>query len=84
MTVQPVTDLNTTIGDVLRSAATGGVLLEPEGHVRYAVLPLDDDLMDYLLERCPSLIDLCRQIRQRMQSGRYHTHEEVKEMLAQQ
>ena len=84
MTVQPVTDLNTTIGDVLRTAGTGGVLLEPEGHGQYAVLPLDDDLMDYLLERCPSLIELCREVRQRMQSGSYHTHEQVKEILAQQ
>ena len=82
MTQQPITDLNTPIGDVLRAAGTIGVLLEPAGQPRYAVLPLDDDLVDYLIERSPRFMEICRDVRQRMRAGRFQTHEQVKELIA--
>jgi len=83
MKVKSVSDLNTPIGEVLRSADTDGVLLESERQARYAVLPLDEDLIDYLLEHSPQFIETCRQIRQRMDEGQHYTHEQVKEMLGQ-
>jgi hypothetical protein len=37
--------------------------LESEGQARYAVIPLDDALIDYLVEHNARFIDVCRQIR---------------------
>jgi hypothetical protein len=75
--------MKTPIGDILESASADGVLLEPEGQGgRYALVPLDDDLIDYLLERNSKLAEICKQIRERMQAGQFHTHEEVVKMLA--
>ena len=71
MTIRTVTDPTTPIGDVLKDAAPDGLVLETAGRTQYAVLPMDDDLLDYLLERSPKLIDACRQIRQRMRAGRF-------------
>ncbi len=47
----------------------------------YLLLPLDDDLIDCLLERSPKLIKECRQIRARMAAGQFVRHEEVKKRL---
>ncbi len=81
MTVQPISDPSTPIGDVLARAGDDGVLLESEGQGRYALLPLDDDLMDYLIERSPELRLQCSEIRKRMDAGRSRTHEEVRREL---
>ncbi len=43
--------------------------------------PLDDELLDYLIERSPKFIEVCQHIRQQMRDGRFHTHEEVKRLL---
>ncbi len=48
MTVQPVSDPGTTIGGILKTAGSEGILLGFEDQGRYALLPLDDDLIDYL------------------------------------
>ena len=45
---------NTPIGEILKAAGTDGIVLESEGQGRYAVIPLDDDLIDFLVERSPS------------------------------
>jgi hypothetical protein len=82
MTAQPISDPSTPIGEVLKSAGSEGVLLESEGQERYAVLPLDDDLIDFLIERNPGFRTLCRKIRQRMDSGQFKTHDEVRRRLA--
>jgi hypothetical protein len=81
MTVQPVSDLSRPIGEILKAAGSEGVLLESEGLGRYAVLPLDDDLIDFLIERNPAFRNLCHKIRQRMDSGQFQTHEEVRRQL---
>ena len=78
MTIQLVSDPNTTIGEILKA---DGLLLEAEGQARYAVIPLDEDLIDYLIERSPKFIEVCRQIRVRMAGGRFHAHEAVKALL---
>ncbi len=83
MTIQSLNDLTTPIGDLLLAAGSGGLLLEAEGQSRYALIPLDDNLIDYLLEHSPKLIEECRQIRERMEAGRYRTHGEVKQLMSQ-
>ena len=82
MTVHQVTDPRTSIGDILGGAEHDGVLIESDDTATYVLLPLDDDLMDHLLEHNPEFIRECREIRQRMRAGRRHTHEEVKRLLA--
>ena len=70
-------DPNTPIGEVLHAVGSDGIILETEGNT-YAVLPLDDNLIDYLLERNPKYIDSCQEIRQRMRAGQFRSHDEVK------
>ncbi len=53
MTTQPVSDPSTPIGEILKAAGAKGVLLESEDYGSFAVMPLDDDLIDYLIERDP-------------------------------
>ena len=81
MTVQPVSDPNTPIGDILKAAGSEGIVLESEGQGRYALLPLDDDVIDLLIERSPRFRAYCLEIRGRMDSGQFQTHEEVRRHL---
>lgn len=81
MTIQQVNDPKLPIGDILQIAGSEGILLESPGKGRYAVLPLDEDLSDYLLERSPKLSEACNQIRQQMKAGKFRSHKEVKEIL---
>ena len=62
MTFRYINDLKTPIGDVLKGAASDGVVLDTKNHKRFAMIPLDDDLIDYLLERNPKFIRECRKI----------------------
>lgn len=81
MTVQQVTDLKTPIGEILKAAGPDGVVLKAAGQPGYAVIPLDDELIDYLIERSPKFIQACEAIRRQMQAGQYKIHEEVKKLL---
>ncbi len=81
MTVQLVSDPTTPISEILKAVGSEGLLLEAEGQARYAVIPLDEDLLDYLIERSPKFIEVCRQIRARMASGQFQGHEAVKALL---
>ncbi len=81
MTVQLVSDSKTPIGEILKAVGADGLLLEAEDQARYAVIPLDEDLIDYLIERSPKFIEVCRQIRVRMATGRFHAHAAVKALL---
>ncbi len=81
MTVQLLSDPRTPISEILKAVGADGLLLETEGQIRYAVMPLDEDLIDYLIERSPKFIEACRQIRARMAAGGFHTHEAVKALL---
>jgi len=81
MTVQPISDLNTPIGQILKAAGSEGIVLESEDQGRYALLPLDDDVIDLLIERNPTFRDHCHEIRERMDSGQFQTHEEVRRQL---
>jgi len=81
MTLRPVTNLNSPIGEVLHDAGSEGLVLQTESQGNYAVIPLDDDLLDYLVERSPKFIESCRRIRENMRSGRFHTQDDVKKLL---
>jgi threonyl-tRNA synthetase len=77
-----ITDLQRPIGDLLKEAGGDGFLVEAGDRTQYAIIPLDDDLVDYLLERSPKLIKECKRIRAEMKRGKFKTHEEVKRMFA--
>ncbi len=81
MNVRRVADLHTPIGEILKAAEPDGVLLEAELRRRYALLPLDEGLIDYLLEHHPRFIEDCRRIRRQMDAGEFSTHDEVKRLL---
>ncbi len=81
MTVQHVTDPNTPIGEILAAVSADGILLEGQDQGRFAIIPLDDDLIDYLVERSPKFIEDCRRIREQMRGGKYHSHEEVRKLF---
>lgn len=81
MTIQNVNDLQTPIGEILRLAGSDGILLQPQGQSPFAIIPLDDELLDFLIERNPSLIEDCRRVRDRMVAGAIHTQEEVNSLF---
>ena len=80
MTLRYVTDLDASIGDVLNGSTSDGVIIETPDKTTYAVIPLDEDLVDYLLDRNPRLIRECRAIRNRMRRGKFYTHEQMRHM----
>ena len=81
MTVQSVSDPNTPIGEILKAAGSEGIVLESEGQGHYALLPLDDDVIDLLIERNPRFRAECLEIRDRMTSGQFQTHQDVRRQL---
>ncbi len=81
MTIQPIPDPNTPIGQTIKAAGSEGIVLEAEGQGRYALLPLDDDVIDLLIERSPTFRDHCHEIRERTDSCQFQTHEEVRRQL---
>ena len=81
MTVQPIEDLNTPIGEILKSAGSQGLVLETPNQERYAVLPLDEEVIDLLIERSPRFRADCLEIRNRMDSEQFMTHDEVRKQL---
>ena len=78
MSVHRVTDPNTPIGEILKAAGSEGIVLESEDHGPYALIPLDDDVLDRFIERSPKFRAHCQAIRERMDAGQFQTHEEVK------
>ena len=81
MTTQPVSDPNTPIGEILKAAGSEGIVLESDGLGRYALLPLDDDVIDLLIECSPRFRADCLGIRERMASGQFQTHGDVRRQL---
>jgi hypothetical protein len=83
MTRFVVRDDQTQIRALLRAAGTEGTLVETGGRTTHALLPLNEQVVDYLLETSPRLIEECARIRKEMDAGAYYTHEELKQALAQ-
>ncbi len=82
MSTYSVNDPNTPIGAILKAAGSEGLVLKSEDQVSYAVIPLDDEVLDLLIERNPKFRAHCRDIRAHMDTGRFRTHDEVKKELA--
>jgi hypothetical protein len=84
MIVQPVNGPKTPIGQILEAAGSDRSLLESEDERFLAVIPLDDDLIDYLIERSPRFCADCRETRQRMEARRSQTHDDVRNQFAEE
>jgi hypothetical protein len=84
MTIEPAADPKTPIGDILKAAGPEGLVLDFENQSRYALIPLDDDLIDFLIERNPNFRAVCKDVRARMDAGQFVTHEKVKRSLAEE
>lgn len=81
MTMKHVSNPSASVGQVIDEADGGGVLIQAQGRPVYAMLPLDDEVIDYLLERNPGFAAECAGIRDRMRIGEYHSHDDVKRMF---
>jgi|GEM_PF-3370400 len=81
MSVRQVNDLQTPIGEILKAADASGVVIQSDDQEQYALLPLDDELLDFLLERNPKFIEECQQVRQRMMSGEIYSQDEVERLF---
>ncbi len=81
MNIQQISDLQTPIGEILKAAEETGVVIQADDQEQYALLPLDDELLDFLLERNPKFIDECEQIRRRMMSGESYSQDDVERLL---
>ena len=81
MTNQALSDPKTPIGEILKAAGTEGIVLEYENQAHFAVIPLDDDVIDLLIERNPRFRATCREIRAQMETGQFQTHQEVRKRL---
>jgi hypothetical protein len=81
MNVQQISDMQTPIGEILKAAEANGVVIQADDQEQYALLPLDNELLDFLLERNPKFIEECEQIRQRMMSGESYSQDDVERLL---
>jgi hypothetical protein len=76
-----LSDMQTPIGEILKAAEATGVVIQADDQEQYALLPLDDELLDFLLERNPKFIKECEQIRQRLMSGESYSQDDVERLL---
>jgi hypothetical protein len=81
MAIEKIDDGDTRIADLLSRARQEPLILQAGENDEFALLPLDDEVLDLLLERNPDLIAECRRIDERMQQGNYLTHEQVLQAL---
>lgn len=81
MTNQGLSDPKTPIGEILQAVGSEGIVLEFENQAPFAVLPLDDDVIDLLIERNPRFRTICRNIRAQMDGGQFQRHEDVRRRL---
>ena len=78
MKIQKLVDADVSIQEVLDATGSDGTILEVLGKKSFVLIPMDDDVLDFLLERNPKLIQDCVQIRDRLRSGHIRSHDEVK------
>ena len=77
MAIEKISPQNTEIASLLDRATREPLILRSEASGDFALLPVDDDVLDLLLERNPVFIEECREIQKRMEQGDYLTHEQV-------
>ena len=79
MTVKRIDDLKTPIGKIIREAGKDAVLVKSGRKKEFMVLPVDDEVLDLLLERSPRLLRECAQARKEIREGKFRTLEQVME-----
>ena len=77
MAVETISHNETHLTALLDKARGEPVILKAASSGEFALLPLDDEVIDLLLERHPKFIAECGEIRRRMQHGVYYTHDQV-------
>jgi hypothetical protein len=77
MAIEKISLENSQIVSLLDRARREPLILRTENSGDFALLPVDDDVLDLLLERNPILIQECREIRKRMEQGDYLTYEQA-------
>ena len=78
VSIQKVSSTDTSLRTMLQKARAEPLVLQAEEEGDFAVLPLDDEVLDLLLERNPTFIEECRQIRERMRQGDFVPYEEAR------
>ena len=63
--------------DVLREVPPGGVVLTTRSRKRFAVLPLNGPVLEFLSEHDPEMVKKYRAIYARMKAGEYLTFQDV-------
>jgi hypothetical protein len=81
MTTRTIDNLQTPIGKLMKSAGRSGLLLEKGGKLKFALLPIDDDTLDFLLEHSPKLIAECEARRKSAAHGNVVSLEEAKKLF---
>jgi hypothetical protein len=79
--VMKTAETHASIGELIDQARDEPLIFETEGKENFVLLPMDDELLDLLLERSPRLIERCRQIRERVKQGEHWAHEQVRVMF---
>jgi hypothetical protein len=82
--LREITDLQTPIGEILKAAEASGLLIQSDDEKRYAILSLNNELIDFLLERNPKFIEDCEKIRRQMIDDEFYTQDEIERLLAEQ
>jgi hypothetical protein len=77
MPVEPISPNEEHLTALLDKARHEPMILQTTTAGDFALLPLDDEVIDLLLERHPTFTRECQAIRTRMQQGAYRTHEQV-------
>jgi len=77
MCIELIDQNNAEVTALLDKAANEPVILRTERSGEFALLPLDEEVIDLLLERNPQLIAECRAIGERMASGQYVTQAQM-------
>ncbi len=70
-------DMQISIGELLNKVPPEGTVIESRDHARFALLPWDEDVVEFLFARHSKHIAEFERIRERMRHGQFHTHEEV-------
>jgi hypothetical protein len=81
MPLTRIEDLEVRLAEILPAVGSRGVLIAGDGSSQYALMPLDDDVLDLLLERDPAFAEHCQSIRAAMQAGQHQTHEAVRKLV---
>jgi len=82
--LRKITDLQTPIGEILKAAEASGLLIQSDDEKRYAILPLNNELIDFLLERNPKFVEECKKIRRQIIDDESYTQDEIERLLAEQ